>query len=33
MVQVMRENVVPYISSLVFSFSVGAMVAIYGVIR
>ena len=29
----MRENVVPYVSSLVFAVSVVLMVAIYGIIR
>lgn len=32
-IQVMRENVVPYVSSLVFAVSVVLMVAIYGIIR
>ena len=31
--QVMRENVVPYVSSLVFAFSVVIMISVYGIIR
>jgi hypothetical protein len=29
----MRENVVPYVSSLVFAFSVVVMISVYGIMR